>query len=151
MVENLTLLPSWTICPCHMRQFTGNQFQAISKKRIRSHLNIHILGIVRRKLFEQLPLCYQRVLQHAVQLVASKLPVIVISRDKALNNNFEIVISGLIARALGKGNLSLYTEQNVRFLSVCGTSTKLIETTEYCSKMVATVTLYQILIIYCKS
>ena len=28
------------IGPCHMRQYTGNQFQAISKKKRHSHLNV---------------------------------------------------------------------------------------------------------------
>ena len=35
----------------HTRQFTGNEFQAIFKKRIHSHLNVHIYLLVRSNRF----------------------------------------------------------------------------------------------------
>ncbi len=71
--------------PCHTRQFTGNQFQVISMKKRHSQFNVHIFfsGIIRHWLKNYF--CATKVvLLHALQLVASKLPVKVASCDKAL-------------------------------------------------------------------
>ncbi len=76
--------PWWTIGPCHTGQLTGNQFQAISKKKRHSYLNVRIffLGIVRHCL-KNYSCATKVVLYHAPRLVASKLPVKVASCHKA--------------------------------------------------------------------
>ena len=72
--------------------FTGNQFQAISKKRTNSFLNVQILfwGIERHCLENTHVLSNWSCSMHALQLVSIKLPAKVASSYKAISIRFHL-------------------------------------------------------------